>query len=446
MTLRHVVAADLTWSEGGLRPALAVWVDENGRIARVSSLAEATAAADAKDGTAPPLRLLRLAGMALLPGFVNAHSHAFQRGLRGQGERFPAGAGSFWTWREAMYALVETLTPERLFELSLATYREMRRAGITCVGEFHYLHHSAAGADFVGDEAVLAAAAEAGIRIVLLLAYYKTGGIGGPLTGAQRRFETASLAGYWDQMEALAGQLRGAQTLGVVAHSIRAVPLGELRGLLAESRRQGLPFHIHVEEQQQEIAESRAVYGKRPLELLIEQPGGLDGVTAVHCTHSRPDQLRRFVHLGGRICVCPLTEANLGDGLPPLGAVAESHRRLCLGSDSNARISMLEEMRWLEYGQRLKSESRGVLADERGAVAPMLLAAGTAGGAASLGVPAGRLETGAWADFVAVDLASPLLADAAANDVLAALLLGASESLLAGTCVGGVWDRDWERR
>ena len=447
MSARHVVAAELTWSDGRLEPGLAVWVDDEGRVERTGPLAEATAAAGAADGTAPPLRLLRLPGVALLPGFVNAHSHAFQRGLRGQGERFPGGTGSFWTWREAMYGLVESLTPERLFDASLQAFREMRRAGITCVGEFHYLHHSGGGADFVGDEAVLAAGAEAGIRLVLLQAYYKTGGVGAPLQGAQRRFETTTLAGYWKQLELLGGRLDGrTQTLGVVAHSIRAVPLQELRGLLAESRRQRLPFHMHVEEQQQEIAESRAVYGKRPLELLLEQPGGLDGVTAVHCTHSRPDQLRRFVQLGGRICVCPTTEANLGDGIPPLAAVVESHRRLCLGSDSNARISMLEEMRWLEYGQRLKSEKRGVLAGEDGAVAPALLAAGTAGGAAALGVPAGRLVPGEWADFVAVDLASPLLASAAADDALAALVLSGTESLLAGSCVGGIWDRDWSRR
>src|SRR5688500_15331899 len=132
----------------------------------------------------------RLEGRALLPGMISSHSHAFQRALRGHGERFPAGAGSFWTWREAMYELVESLTPERLFDVSLAAFREMRRAGITCVGEFHYLHHTAGGLDFVGDEAVLAAGREAGIRLVLLQAYYKTGGIGSELQGAQRRFET----------------------------------------------------------------------------------------------------------------------------------------------------------------------------------------------------------------------------------------------------------------
>ncbi len=449
MTLRRVLTAELTWTEDGLQPGLAVWVDEGGRIERIGPAGDVADAASQRPDGAPPFELQALPGIALLPGFVNAHSHAFQRALRGQGERFPAGSGSFWTWREAMYALVETLTPERLFDVTLQAYREMRRAGITCVGEFHYLHHSAAGPDFVGDEAVLAAAAEANVRLVLLQAYYRTGGIGSPLQGAQRRFETTSLGAYWHQLDHLAGHLDSrTQSLGVVAHSIRAVPLPELRGLLAESRRQALPFHIHVEEQQQEIAESRAVYGKRPLELLLEQPGGLGGVTAVHCTHSRPDQLRRFAQLGGRLCVCPLTEANLGDGIPPLATVGESHRRLCLGTDSNARISMLEEMRWLEYGQRLRSGGRGVLADEQGAVAPLLLTAATAGGAAALGVASGRLMRGAWADFVAIDLGAAPLAPALApgHGLLDGLLVGGSEEAVAATCVGGVWDRDWARR
>jgi formimidoylglutamate deiminase len=320
----------------------------------------------------------------------------------------------------------------------------MRRAGITCVGEFHYLHHSTAGDDFVGDEAVLAAGREAGIRLVLLQAYYRTGGIGGPLQGAQRRFETRSLGEYWDQMEHLAGCLHGpTQTLGVVAHSIRAVPLPELRGLLAESRRQGLPFHIHCEEQRQEIAECRAAYGKRPLELLLEQPGGLEGVTAVHLTHSRADQMRRFVEAGGRACVCPLTEANLGDGIPALAAAPESHGKLCLGTDSNARISMLEEMRWLEYGQRLKTETRGVLVDADGRLGRRLLAAATQVGAAALGLVAGRLVPGAWADLVALDLSAPSLAPGLPAQGLAGLVLGSGEDVIVNSCVGGNWLRPW---
>jgi formimidoylglutamate deiminase len=440
VTEPYLLASELTWNGDGFAPGLGVWVDEEGRIERVGPVGQPTAGArDAR-----PHRALELPGVALLPGFVNAHSHAFQRGLRGLGERFPTGHGSFWTWREAMYELAETLTPERLFDLSLHAYLEMRRAGYTSVGEFHYLHHSSAGDDYICDEAVLAAAREAGIRLVLLQAYYKTGGLGDPLQGAQRRFATRSLSEYWDQLEHLAGRLDSrTQSLGVVAHSIRAVPLADLRGLLAESRRQELPFHMHVEEQRQEIADCRALYGKRPLELLNEHPGGLEGVTAVHCTHSRPDQLRRFAELGGRVCVCPLTEANLGDGIPPLAAVPECHSRLCLGSDSNARISALEEMRWLEYGQRLKTETRGILVDDRGLFGAVPFAAATVVGGAALGLVTGRLVPGAWADFVAVDLRSPQLAPALAEVGLSGLLLGAGDEVIVNSCVGGRWLRGW---
>jgi formimidoylglutamate deiminase len=442
MSRAQVLTAELTWTGASFEPGVEVWVDAEGHIAHVGAPTGRPPAAQL--GDAAPHEVLRLPAVAVLPGFVNTHSHAFQRGLRGLGERFGAGAGSFWTWRDAMYSLVESLTPERLFDLSLHAFKEMRAAGITSVGEFHYLHHSAAGGDFVGDEAVLAAGRDAGIRLVLLQAYYKTGGIGDPLQGAQRRFETESLSAYWDQLEHLAGCLDGrTQSLGVVGHSIRAVPLLELRALIAESRRQQLPFHLHLEEQRQEITECKSVHGKRPLELLLEQVGGLEGVTAVHGTHSRADQLRRFAALGGRVCVCPLTEANLGDGIPALAAAPELFGRLCLGTDSNARISMLEEMRWLEYGQRLKTESRGVLIGRDGGVAPGLLRAATEVGAASLGLVAGRLVPGAWGDLVAIDLGSPQLTGVDAEHLSDALALGCGEEAIVNSCVGGAWLRPW---
>ncbi|HVS02739.1 MAG TPA: formimidoylglutamate deiminase [Thermoanaerobaculia bacterium] len=424
----EILAPDLVWSGATFIPGLGVWVDDGGRIAQVRALAEANGA-DA--------RVRRLPDVALLPGFVNAHSHAFQRGLRGRGERFPQGAGSFWSWREAMYGLVEGLTPDRLFDVSRQAFLEMRRAGITCVGEFHYLHHPGAG-DYLGDEAVLSAAREIGIRIVLLQAYYRTGSIGGALQDAQLRFETPTLPEYWKQMEHLAGLLdTRTQSLGVVAHSIRAVPLPELRGLYAEARRQALPFHMHVEEQRQEIEECRAAYGKRPMELLLQQAGGLEGFTAVHCTHTRAAHLVQLAEMGGRACICPLTEANLGDGIPSLAAAPQILDRLCLGTDSNARISMLEEMRWLEYGQRLKSGSRGALREEGGSVATVLLRAATLGGGRALGVLCGQIDVGYWADLVAIDLKAPPLAGCDRDELPEALISGGDEELVTGTFVGG---------
>lgn len=418
----RVFEADLTWTGEGFETGVRIGVDAGGRIATV--------------GAGPEPVHERLSGLALLPGFVNAHSHAFQRGLRGRGERFPAGAGSFWSWREAMYALVAELDAPALEALCARAFREMLAAGITTVGEFHYLHHDEDGRDWALDEAVLAAARATGIRIVLLEVYYRTGGIGQPLERAQRRFDGGSLEEYWRQVTALAARLDPTrESIGVAPHSIRAVELEELVELHARARRQGLVVHAHVEETQKELDDCRAAHGRTPMELLARRLELDAGFTAVHGTHTRPEPLARFLDTGANLCLCPLTEANLGDGIPMLARLPEGG--LCLGTDSNARISMLEEMRWAEYGQRLAHKQRGVLTDANGSVARRLLASATAGGARSLGVRAGALEPGAWADFVAVDLEAPALAGWSAESLLEALVFGAGEEALAGTWVGG---------
>ena len=381
----------------------------------------------------------RLDGRALLPGFVNAHSHAFQRGLRGHGERFPAGSGSFWTWREAMYGLVESLDPDRMHALTLAAYREMLAAGITAVGEFHYLHHDASGAGWALDEAVQAAAEEAGIRQVLLMTYYRTGGIDTPLSPAQERFRSRGVDDYWGAFDRAAERAARCQRLGLgaVAHSVRALGLEDLRALHAESVRRSLPFHMHVEEQRQEIEDCRAAYGRTPMALLLDELAVDERFVAVHCTHTTPEDMNRYRKAGGGVCLCPTTEANLGDGIPELGALRVGVGSLSLGTDSNARISMLEEMRWLEYAQRLRTESRGVLRNAEGDVARPLFEIATRGGARALGLEAGVLEPGAWADLLTIDLARPALAGWSEDTLLAAWILGDQE--VAEVMVGGRW-------
>ena len=220
---------------------------------------------------------------------------------------------------------------------------------------------------------------------------------------------------------------------------MRAVTPRQIADLHAEARRRGLPFHMHVEEQRQEIADCEAAYRRRPMALLLDELEIDAGFTAVHCTHTAPDDLERFVAAGGNVCVCPLTEANLGDGIPPLAAVPAARDRLCLGSDSNARISMLEEARWLEYGQRLAGERRGVLRDGRGRFAAGLLAAATANGAGALAVEAGAVAPGLWADFVTVDLDHPQLAGSEPGHLAEALLLGCGDGVLDETCLAGRW-------
>jgi formimidoylglutamate deiminase len=428
--MSRVLQAELTWTGAEFAPAVQVSIDTAGRIEAVGALGRTETE--------------RLARVALLPGFVDAHSHAFQRGLRGRGESFPAGAGSFWSWREAMYALVNSLDHESLRRISARAFAEMRDAGITTVGEFHYLHHERDG-DFALDDAVVQAAADAGIRLVLLYSYYATGAPGRPLEGAQRRFATPSLDRYWRQVDRLAGVLAAdTQTLGVAPHSIRAAAPTEIRLLSEEARRRGLPVHLHVEEQRREIEESLAAYGRPPMAVILDAVEG-GPFTAVHCTHTADADMARFLAAGGTVCLCPLTEGNLGDGIPRLGPPHAVGGRLALGTDSNNRLAMLEEMRWLEYGQRLRGELRGALPDRAGEVAPTLLDAASAGGARALGIPAGRIARGCWADFVAVNLDAPGLAEVPPERLLDALVFGAGNEVIAGTYVGGKWRGSGER-
>ncbi len=427
------LAPELTWTGERFEPRVRIEVGADGRIEAVERAApDAGLAAGAPD-------LERLDRRALVPGLVNAHSHAFQRGLRGAGESFPAGAGSFWTWREAMYQLVEELDPERFRQLATQAYQEMRRAGITTVGEFHYLHHHQPD-DYLFDELILEAAAAAGIRIVLLNAYYRTGGIGRELAGGQRRFRVPSPEAYWARMDSLAERVATHRAgLGAVVHSVRAADPGEIGEIAAEARRRGLVLHLHLEEQRREIEETRAAYGSTPMRLVLDRIAAGPWLTAVHCTHTDPGELREYLETGARICVCPLTEGNLGDGLPALDEARADAGSLALGTDSNLRISMTEEMRWLEYGQRLRGERRGVFGGPAGAVGRTLFGVGSRGGAVSLGLRAGTIEPGAWADFAAVDLDHPALSGATPETLMDALVFGGPDDAIAGTCVAGSW-------
>ncbi|HET7425658.1 MAG TPA: formimidoylglutamate deiminase [Gemmatimonadales bacterium] len=427
----RALEAELVWTGAEFEEGIRISLTAAGRIAAVEPVDQATPASAA-------LRVERLPGIALLPGFVDAHSHAFQRGLRGRGESFPAGAGSFWTWREAMYALVDALDPTTLRRLSARAFNEMRDAGITTVGEFHYVHHHREG-DFALDEAIVAAAADAGIRMVLLYSFYATGAPGRPLAGGQRRFATPSVDQFWRQLDRVAQHLDPAvHTAGVAPHSIRAAGPQEIGEIYREARRRAMPVHLHVEEQRREIEESLAAYGRTPMAVVLDATGDAP-FTAVHCTHTSPEDMKRFLAAGGTVCACPLTEGNLGDGIPSLAQAHRVGHRLALGTDSNNRLAMLEEMRWLEYGQRLAGELRGSLSDPGGDVAPTLLAAATSGGADALGVPAGRLAPGLWADAVAIDLTAPPLAEVPRQELLAALVFGAGNEVVAGTYVGGLW-------
>jgi len=328
-----------------------------------------------------------VAASLTVPGFVNAHSHAFQRRLRGRAE-----GGDFWAWREEMLREAEAQTRDSVRTEYAATYREMRSAGYTAVGEFHYLGY---------EEAVAAveAAAEAGIELVLLLTAYARGGL--------PRFRQESAATYLEQVESL--RARGVR-VGLAPHSVRACPLGWLEQIGRYASSEGLPLHVHADEQPREIEECLAEYGFRPIELLARTDCLGPHATVVHATHASDAELDLLAETGARVCVCPTTEANLGDGFAPVTALRDRGLGLCIGSDSNVRIDPLEELRELEGVARRATGRRNVVTVDA------LLGVGTAEGAASLG-----LET--WPD-AAIDLDHPSLRGVERSDVLSALVLG----------------------
>jgi formiminoglutamate deiminase len=367
---------------GGDTPAREVLLEVNdGRFTAVT--AGVTGATDA----------LRLPGL-VLPGLANAHSHAFHRALRG---RTHGGRGTFWSWRERMYDVAARLEPDSYYVLARAVYGEMALAGVTCVGEFHYLHHDPAGHPYrepnAMGEALIAAAADAGIRITLLDALYLTSGVdGSPLDGVQRRFGDGDV----DRWRARVADLpeRVHVRVGAAVHSVRAVPAAALKDV--GDRR---PLHLHLSEQRVENEQTQAVHGCSPTELL--DGAGLLGphTTAVHGTHLSQRDVALLGGTGTGACLCPTTERELADGLGPARALADAGSPLSVGSDSHAVIDLFEEARGVELHERLRTERRGHF------TAAELLRAATWAGHTALGWPdAGRIAVGARADLVAVRL------------------------------------------
>jgi formimidoylglutamate deiminase len=330
-----------------------------------------------------------------LPGFVDAHSHTFQRALRGR-----AGGGDFWAWRELMLAEAERQTPASVRELYAATYAELRSAGYTAVGEFHYLGLGEA-------RAAVEAAAEAGIELVVLLAAYARGGL--------PRMRQDSVADYLRQLESLRAE---GVRVGVAPHSVRACPREWLEELGRYAAAELLPLHVHADEQPREIEECLAEHGCRPIELL-DRTGCLGAhVTVVHATHADGGELDLLAESGTTVCACPTTEADLADGFLPAARIEHRGIPLCIGSDSNVRIDPLEELRELEGIARRQTGMRGVFSTER------LLCFGADEGARSLG-----LES--WPE-VAVDLAHESLRGVAPGDVFDALVSSCGAGVLSG--------------
>ena len=399
------------------------------------------------DGPVPPgARLVRWAGRALLPGLVNAHSHAFQRLIRGRTEYVAEGRGSddFWSWREAMYRAAEALTPEEVYTASRQAFLEMVLAGITSVGEFHYLHHQSDGSPY-GERNRLAhevihAARDVGLRIVLLRVGYARAGFRVPENPRQRRFIDPDVDSFLSSVEELVRHTQGQPgvSVGLAPHSVRAVPR-EWLTVLAGVRSQ-LPVHMHVAEQPKELEACMAEHGLRPVELLGELGLLSPRFTAVHAVHVTEAEARRMGEGGVSVCACPSTERNLGDGIVPADLLAGAGTRLCLGSDSQATVDLLDEARQLEGHLRLARLRRAVLDPGRGTVdglAARLFEMATVNGARSLGLSTGSLEPGTPADFFTVDVEHPSLVGADAASLLSGLVFGAEKAAVREVAVDG---------
>jgi formimidoylglutamate deiminase len=409
-----------------------------------------TALAIAPDGTCeiaglppPDAALERLPGKLLLPGIVNAHSHAFQRLLRGrtQGTAPDAARDDFWTWRETMYRAAAALDPDGLATASRQCFLEMAHAGITTVGEFHYLHHAPDGSPYADPLElalrVIAAAREVGLRIHLLRVAYARPGFDTLAQPQQRRFYDPDPDRFLGAVAALEERVRPDPlvTVGAAPHSVRAVPRSWLE---AVARARPPTVHMHVAEQPREVEACLVEHGRRPVELLDEIGLLDDGFTAVHAVHLAPNEIPLLGR--SKICACPLTERDLGDGILPADALVAAGATLCIGTDGQSEIDPWSELRALEGGLRLEHGRRLVLpptGEGPDALARTLLEIATHGGARSLGLDVGRLAPRRPADLCAVDLRHRALIGAPDDGTLAAVVFSAPASVVTDTWVQG---------
>ena len=426
---------------------------------------------------------IRLPRRALLPGMVNAHSHAFQRVLRGRTEyrtNDQNARDSFWTWREMMYSAATRLTPEDVYDASRMAFLEMALSGMTALGEFHYLHHAPDGKPYDDPnllaKEVVRAAGDVGLRIALLRVAYVRSGFRTHSNPQQVRFIEGDVESYLKNLESLISSVisptvregdlpqqavadaRACDTIwvGLAPHSVRAVPLEYLRKIIDYANEHELKVHMHVAEQPAEVSACVEEYGRSPAALLETEGLLNDNFTAVHAIHVTPKAIAAFAKTGALVCACPTTERNLGDGVVPADEYLKHGVPICLGTDSHAQIDPFEEARELEYHLRLQKMERavlgartsvsadrdaradGTLADGRvSAIGHLLFDCATVSGARSIGSPNGTLDVGKPADFFTVDLNDPSIAGAAAGDLLSSIVFSASRAAVREVVVGG---------
>lgn len=390
-------------------------------------------------GGAPPNGAVRLSGL-VLPGFANTHSHAFHRALRGRTAR---GGGSFWSWRDEMYALAERLTPDTLRELATAAFAEMVCAGFTSVGEFHYLHHGPGGQRYDDpnetSRCLIDAARAAGLRLTLLDTCYLQGAPGDDVDGVQRRFSDGTAAGWAARVEDLGVLPEGVQ-LGAAIHSVRAVPPEAIAEVVAWSDRHVAPLHAHVSEQPRENEECLAAYGVTPTVLLAERGALSRRFTAVHATHLTARDRTELARGAATACVCPTTERALADGLVELSALRAANVPIALGTDSHTVIDPFEEARCAEGHERLRTMQRGTMSPGQ------LLASATQVGHAALGGTAGSLTVGAPCDLVCVRTDGIGLAGAGSDPLASLVAAGTARDVTTVVVAGTTVVADGEHR
>ncbi len=460
---------DLIYARGRFQTQTALVCDATGRIVTLLDLDawQRTSGAPAREGETQRIRLpelgldldarfIHLRRRAMLPALVNAHSHAFQRVIRGRTEhRTSRTRDSFWTWREMMYSAATRLTPEDIYDASRMAFMEMALSGITSVGEFHYLHRTPEGAEY--DDAnllakqVTRAARDVGLRIALLRVAYARAGFQAAPDERQRRFIEPEVETYLRRVDDLRSELekdaerdgapRGAW-VGVAPHSVRAAPLAYLRSVHAYAAASQLPLHMHVAEQPAELEACLKETGHTPVALL-DREGLLDAnFTGVHAVHITREEAQALGRAQATVCACPTTERNLGDGIVPADMLFEAGAAIALGTDSHTQIDLLEDARGLEYHLRLRKLERNVLApdDEASnlsALATRLFDCATRSGARSIASPTGELAPGRPADFFTVDLDDSSIAGAGTEDLLAAILFSLARTGIRDTVVGG---------
>jgi formimidoylglutamate deiminase len=419
---------------------------------------DAGAGAEPQLAVEPPARIPataveRVDGI-VIPGMPNAHSHAFQRAMAGNAEYRSSARDSFWTWRQAMYALANRIGPEELRVVATQLFVEMLKAGYTSVAEFHYLHRPGSAAQYAGEnllwEAIGSAAALAGIGLTFLPTLYQSSDFGGaPLKPEQARFalETdAFLRAIEDRIGAErrggAGAAAGVMRTGAAFHSLRAVPLDHLReaALALRAIDSSMPVHIHVAEQSLEVRACERATGRRPIELLLDQALLTQHWCVVHATHATAEELRGIAAVNATVCVSTSTEANLGDGCFDTVRFFESNGRLCIGSDSQSTVNPAEELRWLEYQQRLRKKRRVVLATKSEShVGTRLWRDAALSGAQAIGQPVGTIAVGRRADWLVLESSHPAMAGAAAGTALDRLLFAGADKAIRDVMVGGRW-------